>query len=156
MIIANATVMQVANAIGLVDTVSPMSEEEVQEFRRARLADLLSSADFGGSKVELGRALGYSSGAFIRQLLEGERPIREKTVAAIEQIKGAKFSGWFSQPTGGDEAELIAAFRALQHDETSRRLLLDMARKLAAASGDLLGGESTQGDSLNPGQKRAA
>lgn len=55
-----------------------------------------------------------------------------------------------------DESALIEAFRALEHDETSRRLLLDMARKLAAASGDSLGGESTQSASLTPSHKRAA
>lgn len=39
-----------------------------------------------------------------------------------------------------DEAELIAASRALSNDEASRRLLLDMAKRLALTSGDSLGG----------------
>lgn len=55
-----------------------------------------------------------------------------------------------------DEAELIAAFRALRDDETSRRLLLDMAKRLALTSGDSLGGASTQAQQLDPVRKSAA
>jgi len=70
-----------------------MTPDEVQDHRVERLHGLLTKK-FGGQKVALGRALGHKSGAFVRQLLERERPITEKTVQAIEALPGC--SGWFN------------------------------------------------------------
>ncbi|AHN74706.1 hypothetical protein DA70_09710 [Pandoraea pnomenusa] len=71
-----------------------MNELEIQRWRIKRLEDAVEKvAD--GNRTEFGRRLGYKDGAFIRQLLGGSRPIREKTVNAIEALPGMK--GWFSQ-----------------------------------------------------------
>lgn len=48
-----------------------------------------------GSNVELGRRLGYKSGAFVQQMISGHRPVTEKTVAAVHALHG--FSGWFEK-----------------------------------------------------------
>lgn len=70
-----------------------MTPDDLQDFRVARLAELLEKK-FAGQKVGLGRALGHKSGAFVRQLLDRERPITEKTVQAIEDLPGC--AGWFT------------------------------------------------------------
>lgn len=63
---------------------------DVDEYRRQRLAAAVEKC---GSQAELGRRLGLRSGAMIRQMLAGERPITEKTIARIERIWGMQ--GWF-------------------------------------------------------------
>jgi len=70
-----------------------MGMTDLQEHRVARLKELLDKK-YSGQKVALGRALGHKSGAFVRQMLDGERPITEKTVQAIEALPGC--GGWFS------------------------------------------------------------
>jgi hypothetical protein len=57
---------------------------------------LVDHADFGGSRAALAEALGYKSGAYIRQLIDGERPITEKLIAKIEGLRGGKLRGWFA------------------------------------------------------------
>lgn len=97
MVIANATVAQVANASAAFATVCVMYDEA---FRRTRLADAVAKF---GSKAALGRALGHSSGAFVRQMIAGERPITEKTIAAIEHLHTMR--GWFSSAGSVTAAE---------------------------------------------------
>lgn len=60
------------------------------EWRRKRLSDL---AEHVGGKAALGRLLGYRDGAFVRQMIAGERPITEKTVRSVHEKPG--LSGWF-------------------------------------------------------------
>jgi hypothetical protein len=104
MLIANATGRQVAKAIGRRSTVLAV-DKSVQTYRRARLAALLEHAEFGGNKTTLGGAIGYKNGAFIRQMIDGERPITEKTIAKLTAIRGGKFAGWFAdEPKGRPEA----------------------------------------------------
>jgi hypothetical protein len=50
-----------------------------------------------GGKAALGRALGYKDGAFVGQMLRGERPITEKTISALLCIK--KVADLFSLTT---------------------------------------------------------
>lgn len=69
-----------------------MSPQDIQDFRVQRLQELLDRK-FNGVKVDLARAAGHKTGAFIRQMLERERPISEKTVAAFHEIPGC--AGWF-------------------------------------------------------------
>lgn len=88
-----------------------MANDTTNEYRAARLSDLLSQK-YGGSKTELGKALGYKSGAFVRQMIEGERPVSEKTVAKVEQLRGCK--GWFTRPP---QAELPGKDAYLAPDE---------------------------------------
>lgn len=77
--------------------------KNLDQFRQQRLAQL---ADKMGGKASLGRRLNYKDGAFIGQMIRGERPITEKTVAAIEELPGCKH--WFSG-LGDNEAENAAS-----------------------------------------------
>ena len=61
------------------------------EWRKTRMAELSKKV---GSNAELGRLLGYKDGAYVRQMIAGERPITEKTVAKAEALKGC--AGWFA------------------------------------------------------------
>lgn len=64
---------------------------EPDEWRRKRLDEL--ALKYGG-KAALGRALGYRDGAFVRQMIAGERPISEKTIRAVHELPGCE--GWFN------------------------------------------------------------
>ncbi len=97
--------MQVADAALPVDTLEDMASqsrklEQQQEWRRKRLAELVKEK-FGGNETELGRAMGYKDGAFVRQMLAdpqvsaAARKITEKTIAKIESLRG--LAGWFAQ-----------------------------------------------------------
>ncbi len=68
-----------------------MPNDQTQEYRKARLA---AAADKAGGKAALGRLLGYKDGAYIGQMLRGDRPIKEDTVRKLEDKRG--FAGWFS------------------------------------------------------------
>lgn len=67
--------------------------EDSDEWRKKRMQDL---ADLHGGNAQLGRALGYTSGAYVRQMISGERAISEKTVKKIHHLKGC--AGWFGEP----------------------------------------------------------
>lgn len=69
-----------------------MNEVELNDFRVERLRLAIEKVT-GGNKTEFGRRLGYKDGAFVRQMLAGSRPVREKTIRAIEKIPGMR--GWF-------------------------------------------------------------
>lgn len=121
-VIANAITPQVANAIEAFATfafVKKTPPEPVfapdQPHRIRRLADLLAHEEFAGNQAALGRFLGYSSGAYVRQMLAGERPILEKTIIRVETQKGGKFAGWFSKeaPFTAPAMKLAALFDAL-------------------------------------------
>ena len=72
-----------------------MGWDEVQEHRRKRLR---AAAERLGSKAALGRALDYQDGSHVGQMLRGERPITDKTVAQLEALPG--FADWFGpQPS---------------------------------------------------------
>jgi hypothetical protein len=70
-----------------------MDESQIQELRRARLADAVKKL-CAGNVTSFGRLLGYSGGAFVRQMLLGNRAISDKTVRRIEGLRGMQ--GWFS------------------------------------------------------------
>lgn len=71
-----------------------MDESQIQEQRRARLADAVDKL-CGGNVTAFGRLLGYSGGAFVRQMLLGNRAVSDKTVRHIESLRGMQ--GWFTQ-----------------------------------------------------------
>jgi len=73
-----------------------MNTEELQLKRRGRLE---AAAEKAGGKAQLGRLLGYKDGAYIGQMLRGERPIKEDTVLKLESKPG--FRGWFTQMADG-------------------------------------------------------
>jgi len=70
-----------------------MDERQIQESRRARLADAVRKLA-EGNVASFGRLLGYRGGAFVRQMLQGNRAISDKTVRHIENLRGMQ--GWFS------------------------------------------------------------
>ena len=61
-----------------------------------------------------GRLLGYRDGAFVRQMLSGNRAVSDKTVRAIESLRGMQ--GWFAGPASAASvphvAELAAQYEA--------------------------------------------
>lgn len=65
------------------------------EWRKRRLEELAARV---GGKAALGRLLGYKDGAFVRQMIAGERPITEKTIRAVHEKPG--LSGWFAAADG--------------------------------------------------------
>jgi hypothetical protein len=136
--VANAIGAQVANAIGAIATVDAMTEAQTQAHRRQRLADLLAHEEFSGNKAELGRALGYTSGAFVRQMIDGERPVTEKTVALVHSIRGGKFKDWFalSSPTAPPSPDIPAHVLRLLEDledltPAKRSAFMDMIHQAA-------------------------
>ncbi|WP_279212645.1 S24 family peptidase [Delftia acidovorans] len=114
--IAKATANQVANALEASATFSSMDEQQIQKWRAQRLEALAAKE---GGKAALGRRLGYRDGAFIGQMLRGDRPITEKTVLAVHAMPG--YAGWFepqSSPArvavaigGEDDPEFPAVMR---------------------------------------------
>lgn len=90
--IAFATQLQVAKATVAPATVSTMNSYGTQEWRKHRLE---AFAEREGGKAAAGRRIGYRDGAFVGQMLRGERAISEKTVEAIEALPG--YAGWFDR-----------------------------------------------------------
>lgn len=79
-----------------------------QVFRRRRLRELAEHPDFGG-RAALGRALGYKDGAYVRQMIDGERTISEKTIVAVHELRGGKFRGWFDAAPAAPTASVVQA-----------------------------------------------
>lgn len=76
----------------MADPIDPAEHQ-----RRIERVRALLNSQFAGNKAELGRAMGWKDGAYVRQLVEGERPITEKLVAKIETMSAGKYRGWFAQ-----------------------------------------------------------
>jgi len=88
---------KVANA-----TVQFMNDAGVQAWRKERLRALAEK--FGG-KAELGRKLGHRDGAYVGQMLSGDRPITEKLILKVEALPG--YRGWFSQDASSPKGEVF-------------------------------------------------
>lgn len=69
-----------------------MDETDIQAWRKLRLQAMV---DKEGGQAATGRKLGYRDGAFVGQMLRGERVISEKTVLAAHEIPG--YAGWFDR-----------------------------------------------------------
>ena len=69
-----------------------MDADQLAEYRKKRLSDL---ADKYGGKKALGQALGYTDGAYVGQMIRGDRPITEKFLRQVEQHIPA-LAGWFA------------------------------------------------------------
>lgn len=80
-----------------------MAKINTEDYRRTRLQAFVDEK-FEGSKAGLGRALGYRDGAFVGQMLRGERAISEKTIAQIHHLAGGR--GWFTDVIEGAPIEL--------------------------------------------------
>lgn len=116
---ANATALQGASATGrfivTIATLFSMNLEELIAFRMERLKAAVKH--FKGSKTALGVALGYTDGAFIRQMLLGKRHITENTTRAIEGLEG--MADWFTPPNEPltltpEERDLVLTHRAVK------------------------------------------
>lgn len=81
-----------------------MKEHEIQAWRIERLAAMVKRE---GGKAPAGRRLGYKDGAFVGQMLRGERPITEKTVMAVHALSG--YAGWFNEGAGELDSIPVAA-----------------------------------------------
>lgn len=75
-----------------------MNETALQLHRRQRLESAAVHLT-GGNVTAFGRMLGYRDGAFVRQMLSGNRAVSDKTVRAIEALRG--MAGWFAMAPGG-------------------------------------------------------
>jgi hypothetical protein len=107
-----------------------METDDIQLHRRERLA---AARDKAGGNAALGRLLGYLDGSYVGQMLRGERPIKEDTVAKLESKPG--FNSWFDSPVPATpamlfrdlsafEAQLVTLFRKLPPDEQREHLTL--------------------------------
>ena len=97
----------------------------------------------GGSADAFGRLTGYTNGGYIREVLNKKKPVREALIERVHAAKG--MAGWFlpvlSQVTardigGTDEAQLLAAFRALQPGSAARQRVLAYAQGAADSLGE--------------------
>ncbi len=52
----------------------------------SRINNLMKSCELVGGKAALGRLLGYKDGAYVGQMLRGERPVTEKTISQLAAI----------------------------------------------------------------------
>jgi SOS-response transcriptional repressor LexA len=71
-----------------------MDLDRITVWRQGRMEALAKKL---GGKAPLGRALGYADGAYVGQMIRGDRPITEKTVAEAEALPGC--AGWFKLTT---------------------------------------------------------
>lgn len=99
--------------------VARQASDQLQTQRRERLA---AAAKRAGGNAALGKLLGYRDGAFVGQMLRGERPITEGTVAKLHSCRG--WRGWFEalneageqgqiDALSTEERQLVADFRDL-------------------------------------------
>lgn len=151
---------QVANAIAAFATIPGVAVDPTADQKRRieRLRALLEHSDFGGVQTRLGALIGLKSGAFIRQMLEGDRPITEKTIAKFEAARNGKYKGWFTDLAEDQfQANAAAALQAISGDEALRIRALAYLQGLAdLAQQAHLGGAPTQQDDRSPGGKLAA
>ncbi|WP_434715480.1 S24 family peptidase [Paraburkholderia sp. A3RO-2L] len=79
-----------------------MNDHELNKLRANLLKAAIDRATEGNVSA-FGRRLGYKDGAFVRQMLNGSRPVTEKTIRQIEAIPGLK--GWFSSTQSAPRPE---------------------------------------------------
>jgi len=77
-----------------------MNELELQEWRIGRLRAAIDRIS-KGNRTSFAKKLGYKDGAFVRQMLAGDRAVSEKTIRLIEALPG--MSMWFGP---GNESEV--------------------------------------------------
>lgn len=79
-----------------------MNDLELNKLRAKLLQAAIDRATDGNVSA-FGRRLGYKDGAFVRQMLNGSRPVTEKTIRQIEAIPGLK--GWFNSTMAAPVAD---------------------------------------------------
>lgn len=104
-----------------------MEEKQLQTWRIERLKKL-SEAE--GGNASLGRRLGFRDGAFIGQMLRGERPVSEKTVMAVHSLPG--YTGWFDPDFDDSKRPILISLDNNPDYPTIRRVKFKLS---AGASG---------------------
>jgi len=121
-----------------------MDSDARQQHRRERLE---KAADKAGGKAALGRLLGYKDGAFVGQMLRGERPVTEDTVEKLEAKPG--FRDWFSigahaeqdvdlLPLRDGEADFLHALRLLENPADRDEIYSDLRQLVMQRRAPLL------------------
>lgn len=102
-----------------------MADDHIQAHRRARFKALIKANPYLGNLSELGRALGYKDGVYVRQMRDAKRPITEKTVAKVEALPGK--AGWFGEASQFSAvATAIAAYYDHAATEDEKKMLARM------------------------------
>lgn len=120
------------------------------DLARLRIAALQAAIDHisEGNKTAFGRRIGYKDGAFVRQMLSGERPITEKTIRTIEQIPELK--GWFAK----FEENEAAATQSKSKHKTSGADASIKGLKPGVIAGRREGERHTMEKNIQPGPKQ--
>lgn len=110
-------------------TVPGMDEAELILWRIERLQAAIDHLD-QGNKSAFARRFGYLDGAFIRQMLSGKRPISDKFIRRIQELRGME--GWFDGPAyarlGPMEAQIMAELRDRDVPEHVLSSVLELVR----------------------------
>lgn len=120
------------------------------DLSRLRIAALQAAIDrvSDGNKSAFGRRIGYKDGAFVRQMLSGERPITEKTIRVIEQLPELK--GWFAK---FEENEAVATQSKSKH-KTSEADASIKGSNPGVLAGRRDKGRPTMEKNIQPGPKQ--
>lgn len=62
---------------------------------RARFEEAFKLSADGNADL-FGRQLGYLNGGYVRQVVSGEKPVRQAIIERVHAIKGGAFEGWFN------------------------------------------------------------
>jgi hypothetical protein len=116
---AIATGTQAAFATVAAATFPDMADDTVQAHRRARFQALIRAKPYEGNLSELGRALKYKDGVYVRQMRDGKRPITEKTVAKLEALPGK--AGWFGSEESAMKLSPAAVAIAVYFDRQATK-----------------------------------
>lgn len=125
--------MQVAKAIDSTRYSSAMDETQLQAWRIERLRAAIDKLT-EGNITAFGKRLGYRDGAYIGQMLRGDRPISEKTIRAVEALPG--LARWFERGlklqalSSDDHVEEVDPWRTHQPAEDAAA---DAAERAVAA-----------------------
>ncbi|WP_343592642.1 S24 family peptidase [Paracidovorax wautersii] len=130
-----------------------MDDFDLQSYRKQRLLAAIDHLT-GGNVAAFGRSVGYRDGAFVRQMLSGERAISEKTLRAVEALPG--MSGWFSIPPANAPfhvAEQLATYRLPAADAQEQTVCIPIvhleltsgSRDFIAVRSDAVGAEDASG-----------
>lgn len=109
--------------------------EQTDEWRQKRMLDL--SERLGGN-APLGRALGYKDGAYVRQMIAGERAITEKTVAKAERLPGC--AGWFGSGNADQQSSSVIAMPQRLSLRAAVDLIADQLDQLSPEQRDVAQG----------------
>lgn len=81
-----------------------------------------------GSADKLGRILGYTNGGFIREILDGKKPLRSAIIERAEAVEALRT--WFDYPPGVKPSPADAAPRSFSSLTGQEAQLVMLAREL--------------------------